>query len=279
MENAVDAIKLGFALLVFAIAITLTFSVVGQARATADAVFEATDKTEFYEYVTDDAYNTQEDRIVSFETILPTIHRYAKEQYAVTIFNKHGEPVVRYDLYTEGFMANWNETIKNLNSGNTTIKAEAQKTFDDVKKRLEQVQSVVNKDLEKSGKTSAVENKEDIMEYIGDTTSIANNSTKLLYRGKTDVNSINIVAPWVGEPDTDTIDRIKADMNGDNYIKNYNGTYQITYYGKNLKQYKDMQFKEKFIEIATSGETITDGNDSIETIKGNKKLEIIYIMQ
>lgn len=53
----------------------------------------------------------------------------------------------------------------------------------------------------------------------------------------------------------------------------------ITYSGKGLEQYKDKTFKEKFIEITTSGETITDEEYSLETIKGNKKLEIIYIMQ
>lgn len=62
------------------------------------------------------------------------------------------------------------------------------------------------------------------------------------------------------------------------YTKNYNSD-NITYYGKNLSQYQEKQFKEKFIEIATSGETLTDGDESIETIRGNKKLEIIYIMQ
>lgn len=62
------------------------------------------------------------------------------------------------------------------------------------------------------------------------------------------------------------------------YVKNY-GSYTVTYYGKNLSQYKDRMFKEKFIEIATTGKTLTDGNDSIETVRGNKKLEIIYIMQ
>ena len=261
MENAVDALKIGFALLIFAIAITLTFSVVGQARVTADVVFASTDKTAFYEYATENDYNALPDRIVSFETILPTIHRYAKEQYAVTIFNTEGVPIVRYDLYTEGFMANWNETIKNLNSGNETIKGNAKKTYDEVEARLSQVQSVVNKELGKNI---------NIMDYIGTTATIYNQN--LLYRGTTsnynasNRTNITVVAPWVGEPDTDTVKRIQADMSGENYEKDY-GTYKITYYGKNLKQHKNKQFKEKFIEIATSGETITDGNDSIETIK------------
>lgn len=194
MENAVDAMKIGFALLVFAIAITLTFSVVGQAKATADVIFVSTDKTSFYDYATNEDYNAKEDRMVGFETILPTIHRYAKEQYAVTIFSEDGEPIVRYDLYTEGFMASWNETIKNMQNGNITIQESALKTYQEVETRLSQVQSVVNKDLEQAGKTSKVD---DIMKYIGTQSTIASNSTKLLYHGKTDISNINIVAPWI----------------------------------------------------------------------------------
>lgn len=271
MENAVDALKIAFSLLVFAIAITLTFSVVGQARITADAVFKATDKTAFYDYAEDGDYNARKDRIVSFETMLPTIHRYAKEQYAVTIFDTNGTPIVRYDLYTEGFMQNWNETIKNLSSGNQKNRMDAEQNYNNVKNRLDQVQSVVNEELGTNI---------DIMEYIGKQSNILTASNSLLYYGKTNDRSdiITVVAPWVGEPDTDTVDRIKADLNGNKYVKDY-GSYKVTYDGKNLKQYKDRMFMEKFIEVATSGETLTDGEDSIETIRGNKKLEIIYIMQ
>jgi hypothetical protein len=267
MENAVDAIKMAFGVIVFAIAITLTFSVIGQAKAAADVVLAATDTKEFYDYVATDDYNTTEDRIVSFDTILPTIYRYAKEQYAVTIFDSYGNPIVRYDLYTEGFMSNWNEVIKNLSSTNTEIQKKAQNTYDEVENRLQQVQDVVNNHL-------GLENPKKIMEYIGNERTIS--STNLLYSGNvTDTNSkITVVSPWVGESDTDTVERIRADMTGNNYVKN-----GITYYGKGLKAYKDKKFVEKFIEISTSGQTLTDGSDSIELIRGNKKLEIIYIVQ
>lgn len=269
MENAVDALKLAFALLVFAIAITLTFSVVGQAKATADAVFTSTDKTEFYTYATEGDYNAEEYRTVGFETILPTIHRYAKEQYAVTIFDTDGTPIVRYDLYTEGFMANWNETIKNLKSPNDTIKEDAKQTYTEVEERLQQVQDMVNNYLGTDV---------NIMDYIGNESTISNSTFKLLYRGTaTTSTSISVVSPWVGEPDTDTVERIRADLGGTNYVKDY-GTTAITYNGKNLKQYENRTFTEMFLEIATSGETLTDGSDSIVTVRGNTKLEIIYIM-
>lgn len=252
MGNAVDAIKIAFGLLVFAIAIALTFSVIGQVRATSDIIFTLNDKTQFYEYTTEEDYNTNINRIVGLETILPTIHRYAKEQYAVTIFDTTGRAIVRYDLYTEGFMANWNEVLKRI----TLNDADAINRYREVEERLSQVQYVVNKELNTNV---------NIMDSLDDK----------LYAGKSDVSSINIVAPWMGDPDNDTVDRIKADMvpNGE-YEKN-----GVTYYGKNLLQYKDRTFKEKFIEIQTSGETVTDGNDEIETIRGNKKLEIIYILQ
>ena len=71
MENAVDAIKIGFALLVFVIAITLTFSLVGQARATSDAVFASTDKTEFYDYS------------LKADYVLNISHGYAPKYYTI----------------------------------------------------------------------------------------------------------------------------------------------------------------------------------------------------
>ena len=56
----------------------------------------------------------------------------------------------------------------------------------------------------------------------------------------------------------------------------------INYTGKNLLgNYKNRKFKEKFVEIQTSGIIATDGNtnDSLEVTNVNRKLEIIYIMQ
>ncbi len=253
MENTVDALKIAFGVLIFAIALTLTFSVIGQARVTSEAIFKLKDKTQYYEYATEKSYNAEE-RIVSFEILLPTIHRYAKEQYAVTIFDEKGKAIVRYDLFTEGFMGNWNDILKRKDKLNDE---DAKKTYNEVSARLKEVQDLVNYEL-------------------GTNENIMNQLDKDLYKGKSDkATNINIVSPWIGDPEKDTVERIKADMNLDgSYTKN-----GITYYGKNLYQYKNRNFKEKFIEISTSGQTVTDGEDSIETIKGNKKLEIIYILQ
>lgn len=253
MENAIDAIKIAFSIIVFVLALALTISVIGQARATSEVVFHANDKTEFYQYVTSENIANTKERIVGIETVIPTIHRYAKEQFAVTIFDKLGNPIVRYDIWTEGFMSNWNQILRNKDKQGTKEK----ENYEEIRDRLKVVQQQAYKTLNMPEKEFNIE------KMIRD-----------LYTVKSDANSlITIGAPWVGDSEKIT-ERIRADMIGKEYTNNL-----ITYKGKKLKDYENNKFIEKFLEITTSGDTVTDENDSLETIKGNKKLEILYILQ
>lgn len=257
MENAVDALKMAFGIIVFVIAIALAVSVIGQARVASEVVFHSSDKTEFYEYATENTVTdvTQNgDRIVGIETIIPTIHRYAKEQFAVTIFDKEGNPIVRYDLWTEGFMSNWNQIVKNHNKVESDSNA-----YEELESRLQTIQNAVNKTINKD-RTINVE--DDIQKLYG---VYSNTNT-----------TVTVAAPWVG--DNEKIQkRITADMLGNQYEINniiYNPNKE-----KKLRNYESSKFIEKFLEITTNGETVTDDGYSLETIKGNKKLEIIYILQ
>lgn len=273
MENAVDALKIAFAVFVFAIAVALTFSIVGQARATSDTILALNDKTNLYEYVDSSENNAgDKDRIVGFETILPTIYRYVKEQYAVTILKNDGTPIVRFDTYTEGFMGNWDNTLKfyraNINDPNNRYVIQVK----ELQNRISLVDDVIKPE---TGKENAIwSSLVNTFNYPGE-----------LYEGKNEANNgITTVAPWIGN-DKDVIDRIKADLSGDDYIKTINSI-SVKYYSKKLGKYKDRKFKEKFIEIQTSGTTITEIDEtdqsieySLETVKGNKTLEIIYILQ
>ncbi len=253
MENAVDAIKIAFGIFIFVIALALAVSVIGQARATSDIIFHMNDKTEFYEYIKDGDVNAEE-RIVGINTVIPTIHRYAQEDIAVSIYYKDGTPIVRYDLWTEGFMANWDEIVR-LKEGVT------KETYNQIEARLRIIQGIVNETLKKYGENVSEDmDVESIIDKFYTVTSDFNNNIK---HG----------APWSGHTDK-VFERIKADMVGENVESN-----NIKYQGKDLSRYKDKQFIEKFVEITTSGEVITEDDYSLETIKGNKKLEIIYIMQ
>ena len=275
MENAVDALKISFAMFVFALALALMFNVVAQARATGDIVFQLNDKTEEYEYVTSSSgdYNAQKDRIVGWETILPTIYRYHKEQYGVTIVDTSGKPIVRFDLNAESQLGNWQDILKwkditsstnsqLYNQYQTTIEA-YKTTYNDIKYILDEVDNVIDKEIPGRDSNYKLINQ---LDNLTDLYKVDNNANV----------SVKIGAPWIGNAD-EILKRIAVDAGGGVYSRN-----MINYTGKNLLgNYKNRKFKEKFVEIQTSGIIATDGNtnDSLEVTNVNRKLEIIYIMQ
>lgn len=144
MENAVDALKMAAAILVFIIAITSSFSLFGVAKQTADSIITMRDRQAYldsaevkggilYTSVSDikgnstditeessiEGVTTKGDRIVKLEDIISTIYRYPTEKYGVTIIEKNGNVLARYDSNTEQLMSNWNtiDTDKLITSG------------------------------------------------------------------------------------------------------------------------------------------------------------------
>ena len=196
MENAVDALKISFAMFVFALALALMFNVVAQARATGDIVFQLNDKTEDYEYVTSSSgdYNAQKDRIVGWETILPTIYRYHKEQYGVTIVDTSGKPIVRFDLNAESQLGNWQDILKwkditsstnsqLYNQYQTTIEA-YKTTYNDIKYILDEVDNVIDKEIPGRDSNYKLINQ---LDNLTDLYKVDNNANV----------SVKIGAPWM----------------------------------------------------------------------------------
>ena len=109
MENAVDALKIGFAVLVFVMALSLTMFMFTQARETADAVLHSSDVTEFIEYQKVEDESSSE-RIVGLETIIPTLYKYYKENYTVIFRTSSGGFLELYEtkttpnLWSEGYI-------------------------------------------------------------------------------------------------------------------------------------------------------------------------------
>lgn len=186
MENAVDVLKMAFGIFVFVLAIALTVAVIGQARATSDVIFHMNDKTEFYQYIKDGDVNA-EDRIVGINVVIPTIHRYMQADIAVSIYNENGIPIARFDLWTEGFMNNWDTIVEHKNDINSD-------SYKQIKNRLERIQEVVNKTVKKDNQKIDVE---DII--------------KKFYSVTSDYSSTKHGAPWIGNT-TKIFERIKADM-------------------------------------------------------------------
>lgn len=87
MENAVDALKIGFGILIFILTLTLLFNTASIARRVSTDLITEADRTTYYTYMDSDMSSVDEkgNRIVTLEDIVPALYRYATESYGVTI--------------------------------------------------------------------------------------------------------------------------------------------------------------------------------------------------
>lgn len=259
MENAVNALKMAAAVLIFIIAIGTSFSVFSTAKQTADAIIGMRDKQAYLEAAEDVdgiLYTSSEsissgsvsgvtpngDRVVKIDDVFSTIYRYAKEKYGVTIVKSDGTVIARFDSNTESVMAKYN----NIESG-----------FDDYKDKIE----------ENTKSSYASPNFDNLEE---------------LYKLTTEVDGApgGYGAPWYGN-DEEIQRRINCDINGGTYT--YNGK---TYQGKRLLE--ALQSARKIIEVTNEidqSHYLEENDDEGNPIDTNllqqyemPTVEIIYIV-
>lgn len=107
MENAADALKIAFALMIFAIAITIVFTMIAKVKTSADDVLYHVDDTNYYTHL--DAKSL--DRTVKKSDVISTLYRYYKESVSVTIYINGTEYV--FDKGNEKWEGN---RLNNLNT-------------------------------------------------------------------------------------------------------------------------------------------------------------------
>ena len=74
MQDAVDALKIAFAVLIFIIALTIAFSSISQAKQASDSILYTIDKTNFYEQLNASSLeDTNGGRKVKIDTIISNI--------------------------------------------------------------------------------------------------------------------------------------------------------------------------------------------------------------
>lgn len=154
MENAVDALKIAAAVLVFVIALTIAFALLSQAKATSDIMLFASDKTNYYTY-SNKAENT-EGRIVGADVVISSLYRYYKESVVVRIVE--GTNITEFNTETDGGLSqrerkkrvnDWIEKNSNILNGTFL------ETFDEVKKSGEYIVEDDGSELTvQSGQTS-----------------------------------------------------------------------------------------------------------------------------
>lgn len=132
MENAVDALKIAFGVLVFVIALTVAFALLSQAKATSDIMLFASDKTNYYTY--SDEPNEQ-GRIVGADVVISSLYRYYKESVVVRIVD--GNNTTEFNTETDGGLSQ-KERKKRvndwINDNKNNLKGTFRETFDEVKK-------------------------------------------------------------------------------------------------------------------------------------------------
>lgn len=114
MENAVDAMKMAFAMLVFVVALSLAMFSFTKVRQTSAQITQEADTKEYYDKISlnetgenggiSSSALLASNRIVGVETVIPSLYRYYKENYTVLFYEGTG-----YDATTGKF-----ESIKPL---------------------------------------------------------------------------------------------------------------------------------------------------------------------
>ncbi len=90
MENAADALKMAAAVLVFVMALSITINSFTETRIASTEILNNRDKEYEYSYVED---NGTTERLVSLESIIPTIYKAYKENYKI---------VFKENLFSDG---------------------------------------------------------------------------------------------------------------------------------------------------------------------------------
>lgn len=180
MENAVEALKMAGFMLLFIIALSITMITLTQAKTTSDSLVKNQDRQQSYQYieVTGDLSKSLS-RTVTLADIIPTLYRYAQEDYAVQFYTSSGSPLYIYesgqikngvpvkkndlDLDTEHWIENGETRYEDWRGNTTKIKQHV----DDVVEYL--LANYKNSNFEeKLGTTEDYEESQDTNELVPD---------------------------------------------------------------------------------------------------------------
>lgn len=137
MENAVDALKIAFGMLVFVIALTLAFMVFSQATQTSTKMLFASDKTNYYTYSKELSKKELEGRLVGADVVISSLYRYYKESVVVRVYNSDGILIGDFNTETDGGLSQKERKEKVndwIKSNKPKLDGEFLETFDEVKK-------------------------------------------------------------------------------------------------------------------------------------------------
>ncbi len=239
MENATEALMMGFAVLVFVIALTVSITVFSQVRVVSDMVLYRKDETNYYEYEGATG-KAAENRIVGLETIIPTLYKYYKENYTVVF--REGT----YNMETGEFGEDLKPlTIYNTQSKNSSLWGESYDTM------------MMNK----------------YKNYF--TGGYNEEKSKRIFSFDLEEETSRR-EPWTGS-NYQTKENLQCFLNGEVYYNPNNNSDYINYNHGFIQQYNNKKFVETIGEYTYSSSQSTEDGSSIATlVKEKKKRMIIF---
>lgn len=251
MENAVQAIRMGFSMFIFALALTTSMYIFSICGNTAQAIVYYSDEANYYDNISIKDKTTTV-RKVGFDTVIPTLYRYYKENFSVKIYDKTtnttglGTLIQVFDLTTENKVNDaYRKSNGNINSGN----------INEEEKLL----------LQEYGK--------DNLTYLFGSPW---NTNALVYAKQRVDFFVNGSLGY--------INNVLVDYSYDGYQPSAGPNSHHA----NLKYYMEqsdaLEIEERFVQYNYSGDTISVGEgENIETLTGNKipnsKIEITYTIK
>lgn len=102
MENAGEALKIAAFTLLFVTALSLAMSNLMKAKRVSEEIIKYSDKTTLFSYIEQEDIDTEVDkygnRIVKFNSIIPTLYKYKDEEYFIEFYNASGNALDIFDL-------------------------------------------------------------------------------------------------------------------------------------------------------------------------------------
>lgn len=263
MGNAVQALKTAAAILIFIIAITVTFTMFAKIKATTDSIVKMQDRQAYLDsaeldngilYTSSTAIEENNDegqnaskiagltidgyRIVELNDVISALYRYVTEKYGVTII-ANNEAIARFDSFTETKVNSYSKASENIRSINDELSYIKDNICDGkyVKK------GQLNFDIRR------------------------------IYRTNSDKG---YGAPWYGRME-EILKRINCDINGQTY--SFNG---IEYEGKNLKDLLNNKTIVEIVRNIDNNKYIKDENNTDTSLIKNTEMpttEIVYVVQ
>lgn len=243
MENAAEALMMGFAVLIFVIALTVGITVFSQVMGVADSVLYTQDETNYYDYQ-GAVGKASQNRIVGLETIVPTLYKYYSENFTI--------------LFREGSYNEETGEFSNLKMLSIYETPSNQKNWG---KNYETLINNKYSSYLPNGFALDTSNKDKIFSF---------DSNEEILRHE----------PWTGSQDK-VKQNIDCFLYGDKYYNPNNNEEYIDYsksplgYGGFIGQYKDKKFVETVGEYTYSTDSKSDTEDGSSINKKKEKKRIV----